>query len=48
MDRTKVEQLIRGAVESDLLLLQLRLRERQDNPPTFLALLNEIREGEES
>ncbi|XP_048021418.1 paraneoplastic antigen Ma1 homolog [Megalobrama amblycephala] len=48
VDRTRVEQLIRGAVESDLLLLQLRLRERRENPPTFLALLNEIREAEES
>lgn len=48
VDRTRVEQLIRGAVESDLLLVQLRLRERQENPPTFLALLNEIREAEES
>lgn len=48
VDRTRVEQLIRGAIESDLLLLQLRLRERRENPPTFLALLNEIREAEES
>ncbi len=48
IDRTRIEQLIRGAVESDLLLLQLRLRERRENPPTFLALLNEIREAEES
>ncbi|RXN17862.1 Retrovirus-related Pol polyprotein from transposon 297 [Labeo rohita] len=48
VDRTRVEQLIRGAVESDLLLLQLRLRERRENPPTFLTLLNEIREAEES
>ncbi|XP_043118325.1 paraneoplastic antigen Ma1 homolog [Puntigrus tetrazona] len=48
VDRTRIEQLIRGAVESDLLLLQLRLRERRENPPSFLALLNEIREAEES
>lgn len=48
MDRTRVEQLIRGAVESDMMLLQLRLRERKEQPPTFLALLNEIREAEES
>ncbi|KAI7814030.1 hypothetical protein IRJ41_006648 [Triplophysa rosa] len=47
-DKARVEQLIRGAVESDLLLLQLRLRERREDPPTFLTLLNEIREAEES
>ncbi|KAL1249378.1 hypothetical protein QQF64_020383 [Cirrhinus molitorella] len=39
VDRARIEQLIRGAVESDLLLLQLRLRERRENPPTFLVLL---------
>ncbi|XP_067266693.1 uncharacterized protein [Chanodichthys erythropterus] len=48
MDRTRVEQLIRGAVESDLMLLQLRLRERREQPPTFLELLNEIKEAEEN
>ncbi|XP_056611090.1 paraneoplastic antigen Ma2 homolog [Triplophysa dalaica] len=47
-DKARVEQLIRGAVESDLLLLQLRLRERREDPPDFLALLNEIREEEET
>uniref|UniRef100_A0A3B1IUI3 Gypsy retrotransposon integrase-like protein 1 n=3 Tax=Astyanax mexicanus TaxID=7994 RepID=A0A3B1IUI3_ASTMX len=45
-DRARIEQLLRGAVESDLMLLQLRLRERKDQPPSFLQLLNEIR-GEE-
>lgn len=44
VDKARVEQLIRGAVESDLLLLQLR----REDPPDFLALLNEIREEEES
>nr|XP_055033931.1 uncharacterized protein LOC129422186 [Misgurnus anguillicaudatus] len=48
VDRARVEQLIRGAVESDMMLLQLRLRERKERPPTFLNLLNEIREAEES
>ncbi|XP_021336988.3 paraneoplastic antigen Ma1 homolog [Danio rerio] len=46
-DKARVEQLIRGAVESDMMLLQLRLRERKENPPTFLSLLNEVREAEE-
>ncbi|XP_062387845.1 paraneoplastic antigen Ma1 homolog [Sardina pilchardus] len=46
-DRARVEQLLRGAVESDLMLVQLRLRERKHHPPTFLTLLHEIREEEE-
>ncbi|KAJ8340547.1 hypothetical protein SKAU_G00351800 [Synaphobranchus kaupii] len=46
-DKARVEQLIRGATESDLMLMHLRLRERKQNPPTFLHLLNEIREEEE-
>ena len=46
-DRICVEQLLRGAVHSDLMLLQLRLREKKDNPPSFLQLLNEIREEEQ-
>ncbi|XP_067293557.1 paraneoplastic antigen Ma1 homolog [Pseudorasbora parva] len=46
-DKARVEQLIRGATESEILLLRLRLRERKTHPPTFLQLLNEIREEEE-
>ncbi|KAL1265357.1 hypothetical protein QQF64_003384 [Cirrhinus molitorella] len=48
VDKARVEQLIRGAVESAILLLQLGLRERKEHPPTFLSLLNEIREAEET
>lgn len=47
-DRARVEQLLRGAVESDMMMLKLRLRERRESPPTFLKLLNEIREEEET
>ncbi|XP_049329329.1 uncharacterized protein LOC111193656 [Astyanax mexicanus] len=46
-DRVRVEQLLRGAVASDLLLVQLRLRERKNNPPSFVELLGEIRVQEE-
>uniref|UniRef100_A0A3Q1EKH9 Uncharacterized protein n=1 Tax=Acanthochromis polyacanthus TaxID=80966 RepID=A0A3Q1EKH9_9TELE len=46
-DRARVEQLLRGAVSSDLMLMQLRLRERKARPPTFLQLLSEIRAEEE-
>ncbi len=42
VDKVRIEQLIRGAVNSDMMLLQLRLRERKDHPPSFLSLLKEI------
>ncbi|XP_055011546.1 paraneoplastic antigen Ma1 homolog [Boleophthalmus pectinirostris] len=47
MDRARVDQLLKGAVNADLMLLQLRLRERKVNPPTFLELLKDIRKEEE-
>uniref|UniRef100_A0A8B9HIP3 PNMA family member 1 n=1 Tax=Astyanax mexicanus TaxID=7994 RepID=A0A8B9HIP3_ASTMX len=46
-DRVRIEQLLRGAVTSDLMLVQLRLRERKSDPPSFLDLLSEIRMEEE-
>lgn len=46
-NRARLEQLIRGAVASDLMLVQLRLRERKNSPPNFLDLLSEIRTEEE-
>nr|XP_020443948.1 uncharacterized protein LOC109952966 isoform X2 [Monopterus albus] len=48
VDKVQIEQLIRGAVNSDMVLLQLWLRERTTRPPSFLSLLKEIREAEES
>ncbi|KAI5616885.1 hypothetical protein C0J50_23556 [Silurus asotus] len=46
-DRARLEQLLRGAIASDLMLIQLRLRERKSAPPNFLQLLTEIRAEEE-
>ena len=46
-DRARVEQLLRGAVHSDMMLVQLKLRERKENPPSFLELLSKIRSEEE-
>lgn len=46
-DRVRLEQLLRGAVASDMMLVNLRLRERKDKPPSFLQLLKEIRTEEE-
>lgn len=40
-DKARLDQLIKGATRSDMMLLNLRLRERRDQPPTFLQLLNE-------
>ncbi len=47
MDKARVEQLLRGTVASDLMLIQLRLRERKNKPPTFVEILTEIRAEEE-
>lgn len=46
-DTARVEQLLRGAIHSDLMLVQLKLRERKQSPPKFLELLGEIRAEEE-
>lgn len=46
-DKARLDQLIKGATRSDMMLLNLRLRERRDQPSTFLQLLNEIRIEEE-
>ncbi|KAK0136928.1 Paraneoplastic antigen Ma2 [Merluccius polli] len=42
---TRLEQLLRGST-SELMLLQLKIRERSSNPPTFLNLLREVMEEE--
>uniref|UniRef100_A0A3P9BLT2 CCHC-type domain-containing protein n=1 Tax=Maylandia zebra TaxID=106582 RepID=A0A3P9BLT2_9CICH len=47
VDRARIDQLIRGATQSEIMLLQLRLRERKEEPPAFLKLLSEIREEED-
>lgn len=47
VNRARVEQLLRGAVHSDMMMVQLRLRERKESPPSFLTLLSEIRHEEE-
>ncbi|KAL6491410.1 hypothetical protein MHYP_G00017550 [Metynnis hypsauchen] len=46
-DKVRLDQLLRGAIASDLMLINLRLRERKDKPPSFLQLLKEIRTEEE-
>ncbi len=46
-DRVRIEQLLRGAVGADMMLLHLRLWERKTKPTNFLELLGEIRAEEE-
>lgn len=46
-DKARLDQLIKGAIRSDLMILNLGLRDRRDNPPTFLELMNGIRLEEE-
>lgn len=46
IDGAWLEQLLRGAVNADLMLIQLRLRERRINPPTYFEILKEIRTEE--
>ncbi len=46
-DKARLDQLLCGAIASDLMLVNLRLRERRAKPPTFLQLLKEIRTEEE-
>lgn len=46
-DKARLDQLIKGAIRSDIMILKLGLRNHRDSPPTFLELLNEIRREEE-
>nr|XP_048715732.1 uncharacterized protein LOC125640603 [Caretta caretta] len=41
MDRTRLAQIVRGIQYQNPILLHLRLRERQDNPPGYSRLIKE-------
>ncbi|XP_044884177.1 paraneoplastic antigen Ma1 homolog [Mauremys mutica] len=47
MDRTRLAQVVRGIQYQNPILLHLRLRERQDNPPSYSRLIKEVRGEEE-
>uniref|UniRef100_A0A8C0IPB0 Paraneoplastic antigen Ma-like C-terminal domain-containing protein n=1 Tax=Chelonoidis abingdonii TaxID=106734 RepID=A0A8C0IPB0_CHEAB len=47
MDWTRLAQIVKGIQYQNPILLHLRLRERQDNPPTYFCLIKEVREEEE-
>nr|XP_048714495.1 paraneoplastic antigen Ma3-like [Caretta caretta] len=42
MDRTRLAQIVRGIQYQNPILLHLRLRERQDNPPGYSRLIKEV------
>ncbi|KAL3996709.1 B lymphoid tyrosine kinase [Sarotherodon galilaeus] len=44
-NKARLEQLVKGST-SELILLQLKIRERMDSPPSFLNLLREVMEEE--
>ncbi|XP_060798228.1 paraneoplastic antigen Ma2-like [Neoarius graeffei] len=46
-ERARVKQLLRSAVHSDMMLVQLKLRERRERPPSFLQHLSKICSKEE-
>ncbi|XP_044859999.1 paraneoplastic antigen Ma1 homolog [Mauremys mutica] len=45
--RVRLEQVIRGAIYDDFLIMKLKLVDRLDSPPEFHQLLREVREEEE-
>uniref|UniRef100_A0A674JC24 Uncharacterized protein n=1 Tax=Terrapene triunguis TaxID=2587831 RepID=A0A674JC24_9SAUR len=47
MDWTRLAQIVRGIQYQNPILLHLRLRERQDNPPSYSRLIKEVREEAE-
>jgi len=36
IDHAQGKQLLRGAIHADMMLVQLKLQERKENPPSFL------------
>uniref|UniRef100_A0A8C4YK22 CCHC-type domain-containing protein n=1 Tax=Gopherus evgoodei TaxID=1825980 RepID=A0A8C4YK22_9SAUR len=47
MDQTRLAQVVRGTQYWNPILLHLRLRERQEHPPSYSQLIKEVREEEE-
>ncbi|XP_062983830.1 paraneoplastic antigen Ma1 homolog [Elgaria multicarinata webbii] len=47
MDKERVAQVLKGTLCDELLLVNIRMREQQEEPPTFSQLMKEIREEEE-
>lgn len=46
MNRARMEQLIRGALTTDMVALRVRMSHTLQNPPSFSQLMKEVREEE--
>lgn len=47
MDRTRIEQVTRGALPHDLVALHVSMTYKFKAPPTFTELLHEVRKEED-
>ncbi|KAF4086823.1 hypothetical protein AMELA_G00088740 [Ameiurus melas] len=46
MNRVRMEQLVKGALTHDMIVLRIRMSHTLENPPTFSQLMREVREEE--
>lgn len=47
MNRLRIEQVVRGALQQDMIALRLRMTHKLREPPSFNELLKEVREEED-
>lgn len=47
MNRLRIEQVVRGALQQDMIALRIRMTHKLRDPPTFSELLKEVREEED-
>lgn len=47
MNRLQMEQVVRGALQQDMIALHLRMTHKLQEPPSFSELLKEVREEED-
>lgn len=47
MNRLRIEQIVKGALQQDMIALHIRMTHKLGNPPTFNKLLKEVREEED-
>lgn len=47
MNRLRIEQVVKGALQQDMIALRIRMTHKLRDPPTFNELLKEVREEED-
>lgn len=47
MNQLRIEQIVRGALQHDMVALRIRMTHKLRDPPTFNDLLKEVREEED-